>query len=178
MAIVCSASPILKVLRSVRLTRRRKRRFSEADQTRHIKPNAMTKPRPEKKTPPKLPHYSSELTQLPLSRSFFLCLPPHYRQSATMLQSTTRRATRQLLSSRLPPSIHNVTSGPSSRRFLSSAPSPASKSRSWKAGALRWGLAAAGVYYYNTSSIFAEETDGMTFNQILSVSPRTYNGPY
>ncbi|KJZ78683.1 hypothetical protein HIM_02074 [Hirsutella minnesotensis 3608] len=42
------------------------------------------------------------------------------------------------------------------RRFVSTS-SPADKPRSWKSSALRWGLAAAAVYYYNTSSIFAEE---------------------
>jgi intermembrane space import and assembly protein 40 len=47
----------------------------------------------------------------------------------------------------------------SARRFLSTAP-PAQKRRSWKSSAARWGLAAAGVYYYNTSNVFAEEPDG------------------
>jgi len=45
-----------------------------------------------------------------------------------------------------------------SRRFLNTAP-PAQKSRSWKSSAARWGLAAAGVYYYNTSNVFAEEPE-------------------
>ncbi|KAL7954788.1 hypothetical protein V8C34DRAFT_293458 [Trichoderma compactum] len=43
------------------------------------------------------------------------------------------------------------------RRFASTA--PADKSRSWKSSAVRWGLAVAGVYYYNTSSVFADEAE-------------------
>ncbi|KAF2089744.1 hypothetical protein K490DRAFT_72424 [Saccharata proteae CBS 121410] len=43
-----------------------------------------------------------------------------------------------------------------SRRFLSTAP-PTQKSRSWKSSAVRWGLAAGAVYYYNTSDVFAEQ---------------------
>ncbi|KAK1246543.1 hypothetical protein MKX08_000345 [Trichoderma sp. CBMAI-0020] len=43
------------------------------------------------------------------------------------------------------------------RRFASTA--PADRSRSWKSSALRWGLAVAGVYYYNTSSVFADEAE-------------------
>ncbi|MCJ1479139.1 Oxidoreductase [Lambiella insularis] len=41
-------------------------------------------------------------------------------------------------------------------RLLSTAP-PHHKSRSWKSSAARWGLAVAGIYYYNTSTVFAEE---------------------
>ncbi|KAM0261389.1 hypothetical protein ACHAQJ_002241 [Trichoderma viride] len=43
------------------------------------------------------------------------------------------------------------------RRFASTA--PVDRSRSWKSSALRWGLAVAGVYYYNTSSVFADEVE-------------------
>lgn len=42
------------------------------------------------------------------------------------------------------------------RRFLSTAP-PAQKSRSWKNRATRLGLAVGVIYYYNTSTLFAEE---------------------
>lgn len=45
------------------------------------------------------------------------------------------------------------------RRFASTT-SPAVKSRTWKGSAFRWGLAAAAVYYYNTSTIFMD--DGAT----------------
>ncbi|EFQ33747.1 CHCH domain-containing protein [Colletotrichum graminicola M1.001] len=41
------------------------------------------------------------------------------------------------------------------RRFASTT--PADKPRSWKGSALRWGLAAGAVYWYNTSPVFAEE---------------------
>ncbi|KAK4246180.1 hypothetical protein C7999DRAFT_42330 [Corynascus novoguineensis] len=47
-----------------------------------------------------------------------------------------------------------LTSG--CRRFASTAPATKKKG-SWKGTALRWGLAAAAVYYYNTSPIFADE---------------------
>ncbi|KAK1247699.1 hypothetical protein MKX07_000587 [Trichoderma sp. CBMAI-0711] len=43
------------------------------------------------------------------------------------------------------------------RRFASTA--PADRPRSWKSSAVRWGLAIAGVYYYNTSSVFADESE-------------------
>ncbi|KAF2435495.1 hypothetical protein EJ08DRAFT_645786 [Tothia fuscella] len=39
------------------------------------------------------------------------------------------------------------------RRFISTAP----KRSTWKGAAVRWGLAGAAVYYYNTSNVFAEE---------------------
>ncbi|MCJ1228019.1 Oxidoreductase [Toensbergia leucococca] len=42
------------------------------------------------------------------------------------------------------------------QRLLSTAP-PSQKSRSWKSSAARWGLAIGGIYYYNTSNVFAEE---------------------
>ncbi|KAK3312164.1 hypothetical protein B0H66DRAFT_394932 [Apodospora peruviana] len=47
----------------------------------------------------------------------------------------------------------NVVAG--SRRFLSTA--PAQKKGTWKGTALRWGAAIGAVYWYNTSSIFADE---------------------
>lgn len=40
------------------------------------------------------------------------------------------------------------------RRFASTG---ASKPSSWKGAALRWTAAGAVVYYYNTSTVFAEE---------------------
>ncbi|OTA87820.1 hypothetical protein M434DRAFT_399323 [Hypoxylon sp. CO27-5] len=43
----------------------------------------------------------------------------------------------------------------SSRRLVST--SSANKKRSWKSAAVRWGLAAGAVYWYSTSTIFAEE---------------------
>ncbi|KAI1819390.1 hypothetical protein F4861DRAFT_546844 [Xylaria intraflava] len=43
----------------------------------------------------------------------------------------------------------------SGRRFASTG--PASQKRSWKSSAVRWALAVGAVYYYSTSSVFAEE---------------------
>ncbi|OCK84291.1 mitochondrial intermembrane space import and assembly protein 40 [Lepidopterella palustris CBS 459.81] len=64
-----------------------------------------------------------------------------------------RPASRLIARSPIPrPFVRSATA----RRFLSNA-SPTQKSRSWKSSAVRWGLAAGAVYYYNTSSVFAEE---------------------
>jgi len=41
------------------------------------------------------------------------------------------------------------------RRFASTA--PANKHRTWKSSVARWGLAVGAIYYYNTSTAFAEE---------------------
>ena len=49
------------------------------------------------------------------------------------------------------------------KRFASTA-SPANRPRSWKSSALRWGLAGAALYYYNTSSVFADEAAPQTVN--------------
>ncbi|OAA69125.1 mitochondrial intermembrane space protein Mia40 [Cordyceps fumosorosea ARSEF 2679] len=64
----------------------------------------------------------------------------------TALQSGSRPATSALRTQAL-------RSAP--RRFAST--SPADKSRSWKGSAVRWTLAGGAVYYYSTSSVFAEE---------------------
>ncbi|KAJ5698363.1 Mitochondrial intermembrane space import and assembly protein 40 [Penicillium macrosclerotiorum] len=45
--------------------------------------------------------------------------------------------------------------GPASTRLISTGPTP--KSRSWKNTAVRLALAGGAVYYYNTSSYFAQE---------------------
>lgn len=50
--------------------------------------------------------------------------------------------------------------GPASTRLISTGPAP--KSRSWKNYAVRLGLAAGAVYYYNTSSVFAQESSCMS----------------
>jgi intermembrane space import and assembly protein 40 len=51
-----------------------------------------------------------------------------------------------------------VARGPASTRLISTGPSTGpSKSRSWKNTAVRLGLAVGAVYYYNTSSVFAQE---------------------
>jgi len=67
-----------------------------------------------------------------------------------MLKSTIRLAPRRIVSSKLP-------SAPSAR-FLSTAP-PTERSRGWKSSAVRWGIAIGGIYWYNTSPLFAEEPE-------------------
>ncbi|RDW69306.1 hypothetical protein BP6252_08326 [Coleophoma cylindrospora] len=67
-----------------------------------------------------------------------------------MFKSAVRAAPRRITTSR---------AFRSPQRFLSTAP-PTQKSRSWKNSAVRWGIAVAGVYYYNTSNVFAEEPEG------------------
>ncbi|MCJ1282134.1 Oxidoreductase [Xylographa opegraphella] len=62
-----------------------------------------------------------------------------------------RPASNLLLRQSLPP-----LRSAARRRFLTTAP-PHQKSRSWKNSAARWGIGIAGLYYYNTSTVFAEE---------------------
>lgn len=64
-----------------------------------------------------------------------------------MIRSSSRTLIRQSISP-----IRSVRV----QRFLSTAP-PAQKSRSWKSSTLRWGLAIGGLYYYNTTNVFADE---------------------
>ncbi|KAK3114231.1 Oxidoreductase [Teratosphaeriaceae sp. CCFEE 6253] len=64
-----------------------------------------------------------------------------YRQALRSTSSSLRSAASKL---------------PSTRRFLTTAP-PHQTSRSWKNSAIRWGLAGTLVYYYNTTTVFAEE---------------------
>ena len=56
----------------------------------------------------------------------------------------------------------------SGRRFLTTKPTHL-RSRSWKSSALRWGLAIAGIYFYNTSSAFADQP---TFSELRRFSPQ------
>ncbi|KAI9045452.1 coiled-coil-helix-coiled-coil-helix domain-containing protein [Aspergillus affinis] len=63
--------------------------------------------------------------------------------------------------------------GPASRRLISTAPAEASKSRSWKNTAVRLGLAAGAIYYYNTASVFAEPPSFSLREQITSSEPAT-----
>jgi len=67
-----------------------------------------------------------------------------------MFRPTARIALRSAAQSSLAPS--RTAAG---RRFASS--SPVNARRSWKSSAVRWGLAAAFIYYYNTSPVFAEQ---------------------
>ena len=101
-----------------------------------------------------------DFTSCNVHTTFFLCPIACFiytlslTQSPKMYKTAIRAAPRRILSSRT-----QFTTG-SSRRFLSTAP-PSRKSRSWKSSAARWGLAAVGVYYYNTSNVFAEEPEGL-----------------
>lgn len=52
-------------------------------------------------------------------------------------------------------SIHYIR--PSRPQRLFSTEPPSQRSRSWKNSVVRWGLALGGIYYYNTSNVFAEE---------------------
>ncbi|KAG5999172.1 hypothetical protein E4U54_002007 [Claviceps lovelessii] len=70
-----------------------------------------------------------------------------------MYRTTLRTASRQALGSLR---AQTPRSALRFRRPASTA-SPADRPRSWKSSALRWGLAIAAVYYYNTSPVFAEE---------------------
>ncbi|KPI34849.1 Mitochondrial intermembrane space import and assembly protein 40 [Cyphellophora attinorum] len=66
-----------------------------------------------------------------------------------MFRTTARAASRTAGTA-----SHNVKAH--SFRSLSTQP-PHLRSRSWKSSAVRWGIALAGLYYYNTSSVFAEQ---------------------
>ncbi|RTE79605.1 hypothetical protein BHE90_005864 [Fusarium euwallaceae] len=68
-----------------------------------------------------------------------------------MYRATLRSASRPVIAS-----LRSSTLRAASRRFASTA-TPADKSRTWKSSVARLGLAAAAVYYYNTSPVFAEE---------------------
>ncbi|PGG97700.1 hypothetical protein AJ79_09108 [Helicocarpus griseus UAMH5409] len=76
-----------------------------------------------------------------------------------------RPAARSLLQASTPRHIRLAQA----RRLISTAP-PSRKSGSWKGTVVRWGLAAGAVYYYNTSSVFADEP-GFSF-QPASQSPK------
>ena len=64
-----------------------------------------------------------------------------------MYRVAVRTASRQTLGS--------LRLAPAQRRMASSAVKAGP--RTWKGTALRWGLAIGAVYYYNTSSVFADE---------------------
>ncbi|OJD26397.1 hypothetical protein ACJ73_02219 [Blastomyces percursus] len=67
-----------------------------------------------------------------------------------------RPASRSLL--RIAPSVPKHIRLPQARRFISTESTSSSrKTSSWKGTTLRWALAAGVVYYYNTSTVFAEE---------------------
>ncbi|KAL2825295.1 hypothetical protein BDW59DRAFT_146364 [Aspergillus cavernicola] len=63
--------------------------------------------------------------------------------------------------------------GPASRRLISTTATK-TKSRSWKSTFARVGLAAGAVYYYNTSSVFAENPT-LSFRSKPTPKPETEN---
>ncbi|KAI5307646.1 Oxidoreductase [Ascosphaera atra] len=70
-----------------------------------------------------------------------------------------RSATRTALRAASRP-VANAQLGLPARRFASTSPSStsrAAKPSTWRSTLVRWGLAGALVYYYNTSPAFAEE---------------------
>ena len=78
-----------------------------------------------------------------------------------MYRTALRSAARPLL---------RTATRSTTRRWASTA-SPADKPRSWKSSAVRWGLAGAAVYYYNTAPAFMD-TDALAGRfLILVVSP-------
>ncbi|RMZ80010.1 hypothetical protein DV738_g3070, partial [Chaetothyriales sp. CBS 135597] len=63
------------------------------------------------------------------------------------------------------------------RRFVSTQPTT-KRSRSWQNSALRWGLAIAGIYYYNTSPVFAEQPhDGLLNPNVDAPALDDHAGP-
>lgn len=72
-----------------------------------------------------------------------------------MFRPAARTALRSAAQSSLAPA--RTTAG---KRFAST--SRVNARRSWKSSALRWGIAIAGIYYYNTSPVFAEQPQHST----------------
>ncbi|KAJ4327667.1 Oxidoreductase [Fusarium piperis] len=68
-----------------------------------------------------------------------------------MYRTTLRSASRPVIAT-----LRSSTLRAAPRRFASTA-APTGKSRTWKSSVARLGLAAAAVYYYNTSPVFADQ---------------------
>lgn len=83
---------------------------------------------------------------LVLSRSLAVSIRFHLFPPCAMFRPAARALARA-------PAV--AARGPASTRLISTGPAP--KSRGWKNYAVRLGLAAGAVYYYNTSSVFAQE---------------------
>ncbi|PHH83089.1 hypothetical protein CDD82_3624 [Ophiocordyceps australis] len=82
-----------------------------------------------------------------------------------MYRTAVRSATRPLRDA-LP-----RTAGRSVARRFASTASPAHRPRSWKSSVLRWALAFGAVYFYNTSSIFSDESqDNKTIPPLPTVA--------
>lgn len=118
----------------------------------------------------------------PLLFSFHLGLSPchspssrHFRLSFPQLPPLTtenmfRPAARALV--RRAPAV--AGRGPAGSRLISTGPAP--KSRTWKSTVVRLGLAAGAVYYYNTSSVFANEPTCMLTCVFFSLFPGLRSG--
>ncbi|KAE8150215.1 hypothetical protein BDV25DRAFT_154815 [Aspergillus avenaceus] len=65
-----------------------------------------------------------------------------------------------------------VARGPASRRLISTNTSAESKPRSWKNFAVRVGLAAGAVYYYNTSNVFSKPSTFSLNSQLSDEEPK------
>ncbi|KAG6020527.1 hypothetical protein E4U41_002821 [Claviceps citrina] len=72
-----------------------------------------------------------------------------------MYRATLRATSRQARTGLRSPTWRSAPT-----RRLASTASHADRPRSWKSTALRWGLAVAAIYYYNTSHVFAEDVAG------------------
>jgi intermembrane space import and assembly protein 40 len=73
-----------------------------------------------------------------------------------MFKSALRGATRATITPRSP-ALRSI----GAKRFASSS-GPGGK-RTWKSGAARWLTVGAGVWWYNTSDIFKEDSEGWRF---------------
>jgi hypothetical protein len=102
------------------------------------------------------PAPSSRTAQhFPPASARFLAFP--FVNNIKMFRTALPRVSRAL--------PHNA---PAAKRFLTTAP-PHKTSRSWKNSAARWTLAGGLIYYYNTSTVFAEEPP--CTSSLLSIAP-------
>jgi intermembrane space import and assembly protein 40 len=103
---------------------------------------------------PRLP--SAQAQHFPPASGQFLAFP--FVNNIKMFRTALPRVSRAL--------PHNA---PAAKRFLTTAP-PHKTSRSWKNSAARWTLAGGLIYYYNTSTVFAEEP--ACTSSLVSIAPR------
>jgi len=61
------------------------------------------------------------------------------------------------------------------KRFISTA--PANARRSWKSSAARWAIAIAGIYYYSTSPVFAEQPQSRMLRPMPPASVTSVTSP-
>lgn len=94
-------------------------------------------------------HHQCEINNHLKALRFFCLRPPVL---PVFIFAMYRPAARIALRSVQNPLAPARTAG---RRCLTTE-APHLRSRSWKSSAVRWGIAAAAIYYYNTSPVFAE----------------------